>query len=308
MTALAGGVGGARLADGLARTLDSGSLTVIVNTGDDFDHFGLRICPDLDTVCYTLAGLENPETGWGRVDETWAVMREVEGLGGPGWFRLGDRDLATSLERTRLLGEGFTVSQITSRFCASWGLDTRIIPMSDMDAPTTVMTDVGELEFQDYFVRRRCEPRVRGFRFGGGNGIEPAPGVFEALEEADLIIICPSNPWVSVDPILSINGVRSRLESSTVIAVSPIIGGEAVKGPAAKMFRELSIDPTPLAVAAHYAPFLDGLVLDQVDESHSGPARESGLATLVTNTWMKSRSDRVSLARRTIEFGKAMTR
>src|SRR5512145_1834632 len=200
--ALAGGVGGAKLAYGLTRILPREDLTIIVNTGDDFEHYGLYISPDLDTVCYTLAGLANPETGWGRVNETWNVIQNAKALGGPGWFNLGDQDLGTHIERTRRLREGQTLSQITKDFCQAWGVRHTILPMSDQAVRTIVETDEGNLAFQEYFVHRRCEPRVRGFRFDGIDIAEPAPGAKEAVDCADAIIICPSNPWVSVDPIL----------------------------------------------------------------------------------------------------------
>src|SRR5512133_2119051 len=204
IVALAGGVGGAKLADGLAKVLPPENLTVIVNIGDDFDLFGLRICPDLDTVCYTLAGLANPETGWGRVGETWNVIESAAKLGGPDWFHLGDQDLGTHLERTRRLKAGQTLSQITKDFCKAWGIAQTVLPMSDQPVRTIVETEEGDLAFQEYFVHRRCEPRVKGFRFEGLAGAEPAPGAREAIQSADAVIICPSNPWVSIDPILRV--------------------------------------------------------------------------------------------------------
>src|SRR5512142_2552416 len=204
IVAFAGGVGGAKLADGLARCLPPENLTVIVNTGDDFEHWGLKICPDLDTVCYTLAGLANPETGWGRVQETWNAIENAVKLGGPDWFNLGDRDLGTHLERTRRLQEGQRLSQITKEFCKAWGVEHTVLPMSDQPVKTIVETEAGDLAFQEYFVHRRCEPRVKGFRFEGVEEAEPAPGAREALQAADAILICPSNPWVSIDPILHV--------------------------------------------------------------------------------------------------------
>ena len=206
--ALAGGVGGAKLADGLAGVLPPEDLTVIVNTGDDFEHLGLYISPDLDTVCYNMAGINNPLTGWGRDDETLQVFTELEALGAPTWFRLGDRDLATHLERTRRLRAGETLSQVTAALCEAWGIQSRVLPMSDQLIPTMVMTDEGELAFQEYFVARRCEPKVTGFRFENILQAAPAPGVLEAIEAAELVVICPSNPWVSIDPILGVPGVR----------------------------------------------------------------------------------------------------
>ena len=202
--ALAGGVGGAKLAHGLARILPPEDLTIIVNTGDDFEHLGLYISPDLDTVCYTLAGLANPDTGWGRVDETWNAMADLKRLGAPDWFNLGDRDLATHLERTRRMKAGQTLSQVTREFCKAWGVRHTVLPMSDQPVRTIVETDEGDLPFQEYFVHRHCEPRVKSFRFDGLSTASPAPGVREAIQSADAIILCPSNPWVSIDPILSV--------------------------------------------------------------------------------------------------------
>lgn len=298
IVALAGGVGGAKLAHGLARNLPSKNLTIIVNTGDDFEHYGLYICPDLDTVCYTLAGLANPETGWGRVDETWNVIQNASKLGGPGWFSLGDRDLGTHLERTRRLKNGQCLSEITRDFCKAWGMEHTVLPMSDSPVRTIVDTDEGELAFQEYFVHRRCEPQVKGFRFEGAEQAEPAPGVREALQSADAVVLCPSNPWVSIDPILR---VLPRLEKP-VFAISPIIGGETVKGPAAKMYRELGITPSAVAVARHYRDLIAGFVFDQVDKNLEGEIGALGMKTYVTNTLMKSHDDRSRLAQETLGF------
>ena len=298
---LAGGVGGAKLADGLAQILPPEDLTIIVNTGDDFEHMGLKICPDLDTVCYTLAGLANPETGWGREGETWELMENLERLGGPTWFRLGDRDIATHLERTRRLQSGQSLSEVTAHFCASWGIDPTVLPMSDQPVSTIVLTEDGELPFQEYFVALRCEPQVTGFRFEGINQARPAPGAVEAIQNADVIIICPSNPWVSIDPILSVPGVRSTLNNKVVAAVSPIIGGKAVKGPAAKMYAELGITPSAQAVAEHYGDLLTGFVLDDIDRNLT---KLLSLKTLVTDTIMKRTEDRVRLGEEVLSFTK----
>lgn len=299
LVALAGGVGGAKLADGLAQILSPEDLTIVVNTGDDFEHFGLYICPDLDTVCYTLAGLANPETGWGRANETWQTMRNIQRLGGPDWFNLGDQDLATHLERTRRLKAGHSLSQITRDFCRAWGIRHTILPMSDDPVRTVVESDEGRLPFQEYFVRRRFEPRVRGFHFEGIERARPAPGVLEAIHEAEAVVICPSNPWVSIGPILAVPGLRSALEAKRVVAVSPIVGGQAVKGPAAKMYRELGIEPSALAVAEHYGALLTGIVVDSVD---SEVAKGIKIPSRVVNTIMNSPSDRVQLAREIVEF------
>jgi len=304
IVALAGGVGGAKLAHGLAQILPPEDLTVIVNTGDDFEHYGLYICPDLDTVCYTLAGIANPETGWGRVDETWNVMENISKLDGLDWFRLGDQDLGTHLERTRRLKEGQSLSEITRDFYKAWGIEHTVLPMSDQPVRTVVDTDEGELPFQEYFVHRRCEPRVKGFRFEGADKAEPAPGAREAIRSADAIVICPSNPWVSVDPILEVlhpllsgegPGVRS-------VAVSPIIGGKTVKGPAAKMYRELGIEPSALAVANHYRGLVTHFMMDTSDAQLIESVRGLNMQTHVTNTVMKSHEDRKRLAENLLTF------
>jgi LPPG:FO 2-phospho-L-lactate transferase len=298
IVALAGGVGGAKLAHGLAQVLKPEDLTVIVNTGDDFEHYGLYICPDLDTVCYTLAGLANPETGWGRVNETWQVIENAKRLGGPGWFNLGDQDLGTHLERTRRLKEGESLSHITRDFCKVWGIGHTILPMSDQPVRTIVETDEGELAFQEYFVHRRCEPRVKGFRFEGVDIAEPAPGAREAIQSADAVVICPSNPWVSVDPILQ---VIQKIEKP-VYAISPIIGGETIKGPAAKMYRELGVEPSALAVANHYRGLVRGFVLDKIDTALGESVRALNVQTLIANTIMRTSDDRKQLAMEAINF------
>jgi len=298
IVALAGGVGGAKLAHGLAQILKPEELTIIVNTGDDFEHYGLYISPDLDTVCYTLAGLANPVTGWGRVDETWQVIENAKKLGGPSWFNLGDQDLGTHLERTRRLKAGESLSQIARGFCKAWGIEHVVLPMSDQPVRTIVDTDEGELAFQEYFVHRRCEPRVKGFRFDGADSAEPAPGAREAIQLADAIVICPSNPWVSIDPILKI---LPNIEKD-VVAVSPIIGGETVKGPAAKMYRELGIEPSALAVANHYHGLVKGFVLDTIDSQLSESVKGLNMRTLVTNTIMTSLDDKKQLANDVLHF------
>ncbi len=302
IAALAGGVGGAKLVHGLAQILSPQELTVIVNTGDDFEHLGLYICPDLDTVCYTLAGLANPDTGWGRSQETWQVMLNLERLGGPNWFRLGDQDLATHLERTRRLKEGQPLSQVVREFCARWDVRHPVLPMSDQAVRTLVETTEGELIFQEYFVHRRCEPRVTGFEFKGADQAQPAPGVLESIQSAEAIVICPSNPWVSIGPILAISGLRQAVRTRKVVAVSPIIGGQAIKGPAAKMFQELGIEPSALEVAKHYEDFLTGLVLDHIDAQLEAGIRRLNIRTRTTQTLMRTISDRRQLAEDVLDF------
>jgi len=311
VAALAGGVGGAKLVDGLSKTLPEGSLTVIVNTGDDFDHLGLRICPDLDTICYTLAGFANSTTGWGRVAETWNVMQSLEQLGGPTWFRLGDRDLGTHLERTRLLAAGWTLSEVVEKFCDTWGITHPVLPMSNNRTPTMVYSDEGQLAFQDYFVRLQCQPRISGFHFTEIESASPAPGVLGSLRDADLVLICPSNPWVSIDPILAVPGVKEAILGDPVwkqvVAVSPIIAGAAVKGPAAKMYLEMGLEPSATIVAQHYdsqerGGMLSGFVFDQLDADQENEISVFGLATLATKTLMQTPEDRINLAKEVLAF------
>jgi len=315
LVALAGGVGGAKLVDGLAKILHADDLTVIVNTGDDFYHFGLYICPDLDTVCYTLAGLSNPETGWGRAEETWNALDNIQELGGPSWFRLGDRDLGVHLERSRLLSQGQSLTDVCSHFCASWQIDHQVLPMSDDPVATLVHTNEGDLPFQDYFVKHACQPQVSGFDFVGADTAVPAPGVIDSLWAADFIVICPSNPWVSIDPILSVPGIKDVLTRSAnlkpVIAVSPIIQGRTIKGPAAKMFKELGIEPTAVAVARHYGNrehggLLSGFVYDDLDADEQFSLEELGMPLFKTNTIMKTIIDKKDLARKICQFGKSL--
>ncbi len=300
IVAIAGGVGGAKLVDGLAQLLIPGDLTIIVNTADDFEHLGLYICPDVDTVCYTLAGLANPETGWGRLGETFQALENIRNLGGPDWFHLGDKDLATHLERTRRLQAGQLLSQVTRNFCQAWGVRHTVLPMSDQLVRTMVATDdFGELAFQEYFVHLNCKPKVNGFRFEGVDAARPAPGVLEAMQNADAIVFCPSNPWVSIDPILAIKGLRPAIALKTVVAVSPIIGGQTIKGPAAKMFTELGIQPSAVAVARHYGDLLSGYVLDIID---ADLASEITIPCYITQTLMKNRDDRRHLAQDVLNF------
>lgn len=298
ITALAGGVGGAKLAHGLAQILGPEELTIIVNTGDDFEHLGMYICPDLDTVCYTLGGLANPETGWGRIGESWNTISNIERLGGPAWFRLGDQDIATHLERTRRLKEGQSLSQITRDFCKAWEIQHTILPMSNSPVRTMVNSDEGELAFQEYFVHRQCAPKVKGFRFDGVEVAEPTVGAKEAIEKTDAVIICPSNPWVSIDPILQ---VVKKIDKP-IVAISPIIGGKTVKGPAAKMYSELSIEPSALAVAKHYRNILTGFVLDNLDLSMENEVKNLNIKTLTTDTLMNNLTDRTRLAKDVLHF------
>ncbi|MCP4806318.1 MAG: 2-phospho-L-lactate transferase [Proteobacteria bacterium] len=293
VVALAGGVGGARLVDGLAQACE---LTTIVNTGDDFDHWGLRICPDLDTVMYTLAGLANPKQGWGIQDETWGTFERVQAMGGEDWFRLGDRDLATHLTRTHWLRQGLPLSEVTRRLCKALGVTSRVLPMCEGARPTTVRTETGWLDFQTWLVRQRA-PQAWEVRSEGDP--EPAVGVVDAIETADLVVIAPSNPYVSVDSMLGLGGVRRAVGAARVVAVSPIVGGRAVKGPLAEMIPNLAGRPaTAAAVRAHYGDLVDGFVLQHGDDA-PGPVLHEEII-------MGGREDRTRLARAVLAFGETL--
>jgi LPPG:FO 2-phospho-L-lactate transferase len=300
--ALSGGIGGAKLALGLYRVLPPGALTVVANTGDDFEHLGLAISPDIDTLLYTLAGIDNPELGWGRRDETWTFMKALGSLGGETWFNLGDGDLATHVERTRRLAAGESLSQITDDFRRRLGIRARLLPMSDDPMRTRLLTAEGWLDFQDYFVRQRCAPLVREIAFAGAAEARPQPDFFAALADDNLraVLICPSNPFISIDPILCMPGVRAALRAcaAPVIAVSPIIGGKAVKGPTAKMMAELGLPVDAAAVARHYGDILDHYVADEAD---AGEVADLGVPVTFTRTLMLSLEDRETLARAVLE-------
>ena len=266
--ALSGGIGGAKLALGLARLLGE-RLTVIVNTGDDFEHLGLEISPDVDTTLYTLAGIANPETGWGRRDETWSFMEAIGELGGPTWFKLGDRDLATHVERTQRLRAGETPTAVTAHLARRLGVTARILPMTDAPVRTVVESDAGTLAFQDYFVREQCRPAVRSLRYEGAAAARVTSEAAAALSAATLggIIVCPSNPWLSIDPILAVPGLREAIRASgaPVVAVTPIVAGKAVKGPTAKIMAELGLPPDVGSIVRHYGDLLDQVVVDAAD-------------------------------------------
>ncbi len=304
--ALSGGVGGAKLALGLAHTLAPENLTIIANTGDDFEHLGLTVCPDIDTLTYTLAGISNPETGWGRDGETWQFMDSLEALGGETWFRLGDRDLATHVERSRRLAAGETLTAITEDFRQRLGIGPRILPMSDTPVRTIVETPDGPLPFQHYFVREQCAPVVTGFRFAGAADASPAPGIAEALADDRLsaTVVCPSNPFISIDPIFAVPGLRDMVAAADapVVAVSPIVGGKALKGPTAKMMTELGLDSDAVAVVRHYGDLLDGFVLDTSDAESEDAVRDLNVDVLVTDTVMRTTADKDRLAREVLAF------
>jgi LPPG:FO 2-phospho-L-lactate transferase len=307
VVAISGGIGGAKLALGLYRVLPAQGLCVIVNCGDDFDHLGLRICPDIDTTVYTLAGLADSALGWGRQDETWGFMNTLGALGGPTWFRLGDRDLALHTERTRRLASGESLSSFTADIAQRLGITAQVIPMSDAPVRTRVHTPEGELAFQDYFVRLRCAPRITALEFDGAAAAHPSPAAVAALgERPDAVILCPSNPYLSVDPILAVPGMRGLLRASgaPVIAVSPLVGGDAVKGPTAKIMRELGVPLTPGAIARHYAGVIDGFVLDRRDAASAG---DIGCHVKVTDTLMQTLEDRENLAREVLGFASFIT-
>lgn len=304
--ALSGGIGGARLALGLAAVLPPGRLSIVANTGDDFEHLGLHVSPDTDTLLYTLSGLANVETGWGRAEETWSFLSELDRLGLDTWFRIGDKDLAVHLYRTNALRAGQSLSAITSELAAKFGVTACLIPMTDDRVRTVLDTDLGRLEFQDYFVRRRCEPRVSGISFIGAERARPAAAFAALLQSESLrgIVICPSNPFLSIDPILSLPGVADALSAAAapVVAITPIVGGDAIKGPTAKLMRERGLAVSPAAVAEHYAGLIDGFVLDTADESLASTISAGGIKVEVANTVMRSMDDRVSLARTTLDF------
>jgi LPPG:FO 2-phospho-L-lactate transferase len=300
--ALSGGVGGAKLSLGLAHLLGE-RLTIIVNTGDDFEHLGLHISPDVDTTFYTLAGVVNPETGWGRRDETWSFMRTVTALGGPGWFKLGDRDLAMHVERTRRLRAGESLSRICAHVRERLGVEPHVLPMSDDPVRTILDTDAGRLAFQEYFVREQCRPRVRNIHFKEAGTARVQPRCIDALTAPSLagVIICPSNPYLSVDPILAIPSMAETIRAcrAPVIAVTPIVGGKAIKGPAAKIMEELGLPCDVTTVMRHYNGRIDGIVLDAEDADSEA---HMPVSTLVTNTIMRTLDDKIALASECLAF------
>lgn len=306
IVALAGGVGGARMAAGLAACLPPGELTVIVNTGDDFEHLGLAISPDLDSVLYTLAGINDAARGWGQAGETWAFMDAIRTLGGPDWFALGDRDLATHVLRTLRLRHS-SLSEITAEFARQLGITQTILPMSDDPVRSVVLTDEGELAFQEYFVHRQARPAYRGLRLEGAEVARPAPGVLEAIDAAEAIIICPSNPWLSIAPIRMVPGIEARVQAARnrgcpVVAVSPFIGGQAVKGPAAKIMWELGAEPTPTTLAGLYEGFATALVIDRQDAAQA----PFGWPVHATDTLMRDAAGQARLGREVLDFARAL--
>ena len=302
--ALAGGVGGAKLAGGLQDVLPPGELSMVVNTADDFDLWGLHICPDLDTVMYTLAGISNPETGWGIVDESFETLNMLERYGEETWFRLGDRDLATHILRTSRMHSGETLTEVTAGLCAVLGVDSAVLPMSDDPVFTVLETAEGRLEFQEYFVRRGQRDEVLAIELRGIQDARPTERVLAAISGADAIVLCPSNPVVSVGPILALPGMKDALTSSSApkVAVSPIVGGRALKGPADRMLASLGYEVSAAGVARMYAGLVGGMVIDRTDEEERAGIEALGMRVLVTQSVMRDAEDRARLASETLEF------
>ncbi len=308
VVALAGGVGGAKLAHGLYAALPPGALTVVVNTGDDFDHYGLRICPDADTVLYTLAGLANEATGWGIAGDTWSALEMLGRYGEEIWFHIGDRDLATHVLRTARLREGWTLTQVLSSLADTLGVRATLLPMCDEPAPTIVRTPERELAFQDYFVRRQQRDQVLGVRFAGIEAARMPDAVRAAVTSAEAIVLCPSNPIVSIGPILAVPGMRELLAGARAprVALSPIVGGKALKGPADRMLADLGMEPSAFGVASLYQGLLSGFVLDTIDASAAPRIEALGMRTLVTDTVMRTVGDRERLAREVLSFAEVL--
>jgi LPPG:FO 2-phospho-L-lactate transferase len=302
--ALCGGVGGAKLAAGLAAVLPAERLTVVVNTGDDFEHLGLSISPDIDTVVYTLSGLSDEVRGWGVADESWQALTQLGRLGEPDWFRLGDRDLAMHIARSHRLRAGETLSEVTARLAARLGIGPAIVPMSDDPVRTKVETEAGLLDFQRYFVAEQCKPAARAIGFAGSREARLSPGFEAALSRSDLgaLIICPSNPYLSIDPLLSLPDVRRRLAALKVprVAVSPIVGGQAIKGPTAKLMAELGASVDVVGIARHYLGLIDRLIVDEADRAEAPRVEALGVAVDVMQAIMRSHADRMALARATL--------
>ena len=297
--ALTGGVGGAKLALGLSRVLPPDELMFAVNTGDDFEHLGLHISPDLDSLTYALSQQNNTETGWGRAGESWNFIETLGALGGEAWFRLGDKDLALHTARTQMLKAGATLSQATAAITQRMDIEHTVAPMSDSPVRTIVHSDQGDLAFQHYFVREGCGPKVNGFSFDGIESAKLNPLIRDWLADCAGVIICPSNPFVSVDPLLHLDGFGEALKSLPVIAVSPIVGGIAIKGPAAKMMQELDMPATALAVADHYQGLIDGFIVDQTDAEL---VEQFNVPTISTPSVMVTLQDRIDLARTCVRF------
>ena len=308
--ALSGGIGGAKLALGLEHIFNSTKLMIAGNTGDDFEHFGLNISPDLDTLMYTLSGKSDLERGWGLANETWSFMKAIKEIGGETWFQLGDRDLAIHVERTRRLKEGERLSLITSSFCRKFGVKSHIVPATDDPLKTLVKTPKGILSFQQYFVRDQCRPKILGLKYEGLENAQPCPALEEALESSLLerVVVCPSNPFLSIDPILAVKGVREKLKSSNarVIAVSPIVGGDAVKGPTANNLRDLGFSVSAYTIAKYYSDFIDGFMLDKGDENEISRIESLGIQVGLADTVMTDLQSKIKLAEDVLRFSETV--
>ena len=303
ITALAGGVGGSKLAQGLSEILAPNDLNIVVNTGDDFRFFGLYISPDIDTVTYTLANLSNPVTGWGVREDTFLTFETLKLNGSPAWFMLGDKDLATHMERTRQLAEGKTLTEVCRYFNKTWQVKHPILPMTNDPVPTIIDTfEMGMLPFQEYFAKHHCEPTIKQVVFQGMEKAQASPEVLEALRACDVVVICPSNPLLSIDPILSLPQIKDILSTKFVVAVSPIIGGKAVKGPLAKMYAEKGIEPNPYTIAEHYKDFLNCIFIDSRDENYGKDIQQSGIIFQSTDIMMPDLANRKRLAQNIINY------
>ncbi|MCX6054599.1 MAG: 2-phospho-L-lactate transferase [Chloroflexi bacterium] len=303
IVALSGGVGGAKLVFGLSKLLDPKNFATIVNTGDDFLFSGLKICPDLDSVCYSLAGLSNPINGWGRINDTWNCYNEIKKINPDVWFHLGDMDLALQIERTRLLSLGMSLTEVTKIICKKLLIESNVLPMTDNEVSTIIKTEeYGDLPFQEYFVKNNCIPKIINFEFKGIKEAQLSKESLFVLNNADVIIICPSNPWLSIMPILGLENVKRILEEKISIAVSPIIGKRAIKGPTAKIFREFGVIPSALEVAKIYEGLIDGIVIDYKNIEEEARIKSWGIIPLVTETLMADDKTKVQLAENVIDF------
>lgn len=306
VVALSGGVGGAKLALGLQHALSPGELMVIANTGDDFTHLGLQISPDIDTLLYTLSGRASPDLGWGRAGETWSFMEALQELGGPQWFRLGDKDLAVNVLRTERLSNGTSLAEVTRELATRFEVPSVVLPMSNQPVRTKVRTHQGWLEFQQYFVREQCRPAVRELSYSGALVARPLQELVDVLRDADLraVVICPSNPHLSIDPILAVNGMRAALgrARAPIIAVSPIVAGRALKGPTAKIMNDLGLEVNAISVALHYCGVIDGLVIDEADGLDAAAIESLGVRVSVAGTLMTTFDTRLALARQVLQF------
>jgi LPPG:FO 2-phospho-L-lactate transferase len=309
VVALAGGVGGAKLVFGLSKILTPDKFTAIINTGDDFKHLGLKICPDIDSFCYSRAGISDQKHGWGQKNESWNCLTELKKLGSETWFQLGDKDLALQLERARLLSSGLKLTKVTRSLCKKLGIEANVIPMTDDNVSTIIHTEeYGEISFQEYFVKYKFIPRLINYRFDGISNARMTPESKKAIEEADLVVICPSNPWLSINPILEIENTKELIQQKTVVAVSPIVGNIAIKGPAAKIFLEMGIQPSAFEVARLYQSIIKGFVLDNKNKNETDTISSWGIIPFVTDTMMNDDRSKIRLATEIYSFAKKTLR